>query len=484
MRRLALLGLLSEAAYVIFLVVPFPLARYVATPLLDLGKLTEYRSWQVVVIAMALIFMLYVSALRLPGSAAMARWVIVLGTLFAVSLALVYPIGALDVFDYLFAGREIVAYGANPYLVTPQDFAGDSLLRYVGWPALPFNYGPAWALVTAALNAIGRSNLLLNVLLLKGAGVLAYGLTAVIIYKTLQREAPERAFVGTVVFAWNPLVLFETAANGHNDIFVVLLLAAGLAAFAAGRRASSLVSLAVSVLVKFVTAPLGLIWLAAGLRAADSWKKRLLLAAGGGLAVLAVAALLYWPFIDSVAQARTVILMPVTRDGLFTSSFPALFYNVAIPRLGAKAAGAIARNTALIIFLAFTVYQAARVKKDWQDLTRASFDVLVFYLLFSCLWFQPWYVMWVAPLAALLPLGRRSSLFIAFCLSAMAKYLVFDFFWFWSPVQLSTVQIESVAVAAIYVLPLSYIIWTAAPRAVRMTAQTVQLLWRHDADSA
>ena len=42
--RLALVGFLMEATYLLFFLRPFPLRRYVATPHLDLGKLTVRNS--------------------------------------------------------------------------------------------------------------------------------------------------------------------------------------------------------------------------------------------------------------------------------------------------------------------------------------------------------------------------------------------------------------------------------------------------------
>ena len=68
-------------------------------------------------------------------------------------------------------------------------------------------------------------------------------------------------------------------------------------------------------------------------------------------------------------------------------------------------AGKLARNVALALLFVYTLYQAWNVRGEWQDLVRASYNVVLFYLLFLCLWFQPWYVMWLAPLAALLPPG-------------------------------------------------------------------------------
>ncbi len=459
-RRLLALGLLMEAAYVLFLVVPFPLARYFSTPLLDLGKLTGYGPWQAVAAAMALVFALYVLAYRQAGEPRLGRLVIAFAALFALTQAFVYPIGALDVFDYSFFGREMAHYGVNPYLVRPDDFSSDPLLAYVGWKGLPFTYGPAFALVCRAVSMVFNGNLLANVLAFKLIAIAAFLATSVLIYDLLRRESPAHAVSGTLLFAWNPLVVFETASNAHNDMLVMLFAVLGVAAFARRRQARALVALVLSVLTKFVTFPLGPIWLAAGWRAEVGWRNRLAFVARSVALAALVALVLYLPFLGDRADLRTVLLAPLMRQDLFTSSFPALLVLVGEKTRDRDVVEKMVRNGAMALLVAFSLLQAWRVRGDWHSLASASFNTVLFYLLFLCPWFQPWYVLWLVPLAALLGKGWQANTVILFCLSAMAKYLVFDFFWFSSDLLTETLHVEAAAVLFIYALPLGYLAWS------------------------
>ncbi len=456
-RRLLVLGLLIEAAYVCFLVRPFPLLKYYATPLLDLGKLTDYRPWQAVALAMGLVFLLYILAYRTDGDPRLGRLVLGFGVVFAVTQILVYPIGALDVFDYIFFGHRMAQFGANPYLVVPMDFSSDPFYEFIGWKGLSFTYGPAWALLSKSLGWLGRDSLLANLILFKVVAVAAYAASGTLIYRLLLREAPQRALRGTLFFAWNPLVVFEAASNAHNDIFVVLLLVLSVDAFAYRWRARGMSFLWLSILTKFVTAPLAPLWVAAGLRSERHRKPRLLFLLGALIVALALGVLCYVPFRGDRSNMKAVLLAPIQRQELFTSSFPTLFVLKATNKLGKEQAEKLARNGAMLLLLLYTLYQMWRVKGDWQDLVRASYNVVLFYLLFLCLWFQPWYVMWLAPLAALLPPGRQARTVIVFCVSAMTKYLVFDFFWFSVPWLVETLHVEAAAVAGIYALPLLYL---------------------------
>ena len=456
-RRLLVLGLLTEAAYIFFLVRPFPLLKYYAMPLLDLGKLTNYQPWQVVAAATGLVYLLYILAYRTDGDPRLGRLVLGLGLVFAGTQILVYPIGALDAFDYIFFGHRMAQFGANPYLVVPMDFSSDPFYEFIGWKELSFTYGPAWALLSKLVGWLGRDSLLANLVLFKVVAVAAYAASSTLIYRLLLREAPQRALRGTLFFAWNPLVVFEVASNAHNDIFVVLLLVLSVDAFAHRWRARGTSFLWLSILTKFVTAPLAPLWVAAGLRSERRWKPRLLFLLGGSIVALALGALCYAPFLGDRSQMKVIFLAPVQRQELFTSSFPTLFVLKATDKLGKEQAEKLARNVAMLLLLLYALYQTWRVKGDWQDLVRASYNVVLFYLLFLCLWFQPWYVMWVVPLAALLPSGRQARTVIVFCVSAMTKYLVFDFFWFSSPWLVDTLHVEAAAVAAIYALPLLHL---------------------------
>jgi hypothetical protein len=45
-----------------------------------------------------------------------------------------------------------------------------------------------------------------------------------------------------------------------------------------------------------------------------------------------------------------------------------------------------------------------------RGFAKASFDIMVFYLLVTCLWFQPWYSIWLVGIAAVLTYGHRQRL--------------------------------------------------------------------------
>jgi hypothetical protein len=59
---------------------------------------------------------------------------------------------------------------------------------------------------------------------------------------------------------------------------------------------------------------------------------------------------------------------------------------------------------------------------------RAATHILLFYLLFTCLWFQPWYSLWPLALAAILPEGAVARTVVLLSYAAAWKTIIFDDF--------------------------------------------------------
>jgi hypothetical protein len=63
----------------------------------------------------------------------------------------------------------------------------------------------------------------------------------------------------------------------------------------------------------------------------------------------------------------------------------------------------------------------------WEPYVGAGITILLFYLLVTCLWFQPWYTFWVIGLAALLPDRMLSRGTVVVTIAGSLKMPVFDF---------------------------------------------------------
>jgi hypothetical protein len=131
------------------------------------------------------------------------------------------------------------------------------------------------------------------------------------------------------------------------------------------------------------------------------------------------------------------------RSSLFTTSLPAFVQAQLEPALGKTQSEGIVALAALILTAIFTMLLTWRawrafskgkpdpLRSDQDKKPTWSFPVqmwgwqLMFYLLFTCLWFQPWYVIWPLSLAALLPEGALGRLVVMVSGLASFKSLLF-----------------------------------------------------------
>ncbi len=209
----------------------------------------------------------------------------------AIANILIYPVGALDVFNYMIELKLAFHYDQNPYLVTFQAFRSDPFALPAFLVNVPLFYGPAWLLLSGlpAL-VVGYDDFVHLLVALKIFNLALLGLTAVAIFK--YQENHRRGWLGAYALMANPLVLFEGVANGHNDVMMTLFLVLALLAL---KRQSFLTwpLLVTSFLVKFFTATL--VPLFAVVMLLGGWgKRKLATSALVSLVVIVALSAPYW----------------------------------------------------------------------------------------------------------------------------------------------------------------------------------------------
>ncbi len=465
-----LLGVLSGSIYLFLFTLPYPLARHVDTPFLDLGKITEYE-WSAniqMVGGFAALFVMYYVGYRLCRRIQVSPVVMAVlfgfPALFSVILAYMYPISAADVFDYIVQSRIFAYYHANPYVATGGDYLADPFVPYMVWRDFPSVYGPVWTFLSAIPSIAGGESLLNSVLAFKAlvsAFVLADG---VLVYLVMRAVQPQWALAGAFAFTWNPLVLFETAGNAHNDAVMMFFVLLALYLGVKGKLCWVLPALVASIFVKFVTIVLVPVALVVLLKRSGSLRRALVvgsqsLALSGGL-----VALLWWPF---WVGEKTLGFVGERVD--FITASPGTLLFIVLDEYLPKAEAIDAVKTSATLALGVLVlWEVWLLWRGRRDLFSSSYQVVFLYLLVACLWFQPWYLVWLVALGALVPregIFHRTNIF---CFSAMLSYVVF-YLWVKYPETFDYNNIQSLAVAVVYFAPVGYWWWSA--RAARPTAQ-------------
>jgi hypothetical protein len=394
-----------------------------------------------------------------------------------------------DIFGYLEYGQIPAIHGLNPYIWPPSAFAHDPLLLWVApiWRTLPSPYGPTWTDLNWALAHVlyGRSiidqveayKLLANVLHVLTLGLVWWLLGRLGSHArtpggerasapprgdpdahalgrmgTLEPDdgAPRARLVAFTLFAWNPLVLFESPGNGHNDALALFLLLLAFAPLVLGRprpaRVGShatdaqalgrvgtvldarylgaVVLLTLSGFVKYLSAVVGPLLLVAWARQLDSWRARLAVVVVAGVVAGLVTLLLFAPWLELPDSLDPVLSQ--TGGTLYANALPDLVSitisdellvpsGMPLPAARAAVRGAMKLlvDAVFVAYLAWEVWQLWRAAAPGgvvaaRALVRSSTRVLLVVILVVSIWVQTWY--YVMPLALAALLGWRDTL--------------------------------------------------------------------------
>ena len=281
-----------------------------------------------------------------------------------------------DYARYLWDGWRMLQ-GGNPYEHAPLHYFGDpsvpavmqGVLDLVNHPHIPTLYGPGLQLWfgAAAWLGLGSLSALKLLLLLADLGVIAL----------VRHLGGSRA---ALLYAWCPLVIFETVFNAHAEILAVLPLLAGIALQRTRRRFMSGLMLGVSVATKltalpavpFVIRPLD----------ARGW-------VGFATGILA----LYLPFGIQSGEVDRAGLAEFLATWEFNSSLVGLL-GVVLPTPWSRWL-----SMALVAPILFVAWR--KTVRDGMTLPRLDLVFGMWFLGSAVV--NPWYLLWMAPFAALFP---------------------------------------------------------------------------------
>ncbi len=338
------------------------------------------------------------------------RTVIVLTVAYHVVLLFLPLLFSRDVYSYAYYGRIAAVYHANPYIATPSEFPQDALAPFVGpkWVGTPAVYGPLWthvsSLIARATDDVGAFVDALRLIAI-GASLA----TALVVMRLVHRVRPDReAFAGAII-GLNPVVLFQSAASGHNDLLVALAVASALALLFSGRELWATAALALGALVKATAAvPLLLLWVVVAARRPRGERLRALaphVGLAAGMAVLAAA-----PFANTEDPTLGMAEL-ATHEGWLA---PSRLFRRVFDAVSGDALGFVPRILVPALLIGALVLIARAVVRRGPNVSSAlagaswGWGLLCLLLLSPVL--LPWYVTWALPLGWLLPTVPRTVL--------------------------------------------------------------------------
>jgi hypothetical protein len=416
----------SLAIYLLAFTVPANLLKLyqhgsLVGQLLRHAGLYGFLRLSVAFISVGLLYFVGLRAARQTSSK--SAWMIVIGATIAFIIMFLFmaPLDARDIYDNIFHGRILGVYGANPFRDVISMFPHDPFFKYPWWKNSPSAYGPLWETLAGITAWLAGDGIIANILAFKILPGLFHLASIAVVIFYLRRVKPEGALSGTLLLGWNPVLLYETWGNGHNDIAMMFWVL--LAAVLISQKQYSLgtLSLVAGTLIKFIPVLLIPAAMLIGYHSLENLKSRFWFIVKTSLAGVFLIMIAYIPFWNGMATFSIG-----RRIQMFTTSIPAVMYRILKPALGWSEAAHLVSLSALALLAIFTLIQTFGVQKQKpvEEFLQTTFNILAFYLLVTCLWFQQWYGIWLISLAPLLSeRALRFALFFGFWV--LTKQLIF-----------------------------------------------------------
>jgi hypothetical protein len=288
------------------------------------------------------------------------------------------PLQLTDMFNYLGYARLGALHGLNPYTHVIAAEVHDPVYRMSTWHHLRSPYGQ---LFTAATYLLPLGSLAGSYWLVKVLTVLASLAFLALVWQCARALGRDPRFA-LVFVAFNPIYLVYAIGGFHNDFFMLVPSLGAVALLLARRDRAAGAVLMLAVAVKFTAILLLPFLLVAVLPARRRAFEILQGAAAAALPLVALSVALFGLSFPNLQDQSTLLT------------------NFSIPNTVGLILGSGGTPTLLRIFdlgVLVAVIVLLRQRGDW--IARAGWATLA--LLASLAWLMPWYVIWLAPLAAL-----------------------------------------------------------------------------------
>ncbi|HEY4032354.1 MAG TPA: hypothetical protein VGL94_00125 [Ktedonobacteraceae bacterium] len=398
---LIILGMSCEVFYILYFVRQFSLLKYyshlyqLTNSLTGTTHAAAAMFFIVFTILFAFFGLAWWEARHLTGRATLYL-ILGFGGLFALTMAFVYPITAIDIYNYIAENLVLVQYHANPITVPAATFSNDPLITLAGgWTYYPAPYGPLGLIIDALSTQIVGRNLFANLLFIKLMFASMLILEAFLIYKILSRLAPKLALAGALFIAWNPYTLMEFSANGHNDIAMMLFVLLAILALVYDHLVLAFALIVISALVKFATLPLLPLFLIYGIAHQPTMRKRIIYLALVIFSTLMLFMLVYAPFWQGIKTLNAL----QSQDQRYMSSFATMLADTSLGKVTRDQAKWLGR----VLFGIIYIYALFLSRKRLPDMLRACFLTLFFFTALAVTNFEVWYAIWPMMFAILIP---------------------------------------------------------------------------------
>jgi hypothetical protein len=337
------------------------------------------------------------------------------------------PVLSTDIYHYVLVGRILTFYKLNPYLAPVSQFVTDPTFAYGFWTTPTTHYGPVWTLISGAVVFLAGHDLTVSVIAFKVTAALFNLANCALVFFLARRIVGPAAVIALLLYAWNPLILIETAGSGHTDAAMMTFALLGLLLIMRGRLLVGIGIMTASVLMKYVTGLLLLFTIVYFLGKEQGWRRRLLLAMRISGVVLVVTATLCWLCripASALAQLASVQGRFDSLARMFLSWVIGALLNLWLPP---DVAQPIAEQAVLwllygsfVAVVAILLWKIFKGRTPWQQMLTYSGGATLFYVTAVYSYTFPWFLIPSITLACLRPEAKSRllgwSMIISICL--------------------------------------------------------------------
>lgn len=347
---------------------------------------------------------------------------LIFGTvIFCFILIAAWPLTSTDIFLYIMQGRVLGLYHDNPYVTYISSYPQDPLQQWVfgRWANMPMVYGPAWGLISGGLSFLINDNIVTGLFVYRFFLCLIFFLSIWLVYKILSRVRPEAKYWGTFLYAWNPLILFEIANNGHNDIIMVALVLLALYLFLEKKYLAVLPVIFLACLVKYVFVLIAPFVLLTLWPLINKKIKFLIINSLAGLALL-MGCLVFFDWGQGLTNGLLYLNSFYWEFNL--SFLPALFssfFTILLPHFNRLDRMVYIKFLCTGIFIVFYGYLLIKYYQSknfvFEKLNAYIIYIISGYFFIACFSLNEWFLLWLMPWLLFFPSKKYLVLF--FCLT-------------------------------------------------------------------
>lgn len=350
--------------------------------------------------------------------------VILFTVVFSLILIFAQPTSSIDIFHNFYKVKSFSFYGLNPFAVSTTIDCQNSPSTYTCVNE-QMTYGPLWLLISILPGFITSYTLVASIFLFKIFLAIVNFALIFLVYKILEKIADSYKYFGTFLFAWNPLILFETINNGHNDIVMIFFLVLAVYFFIVEKKMLVLPMVVLSILIKYITFIFFPIFYILLLRKYPSIKEKIYFTIKNVILVFGLLILFFLPFWNGFSIFKDIIYFSQGFIWKFNISLvPVLIFSIILLfntliniKFDSDMLLLFSKQLSILIYLLIYLFTITKLflKKN-ISLIKTLVVFAVVFLIFSVK-IHPWYFIWIGPLLILE--SKKNSYMIFVILTAI-----------------------------------------------------------------